>query len=240
CRVTGHIVSATAPVVQFGLSGILTLRIYAIYRKNMWTILVLGLLGGSLVALTASRPQPNVYLIGIAPPCVKLLVIGSPIQYYHITVFILTFAKTYSHAIEMRKVDLLHNGLAYYILRDGTLYFLLACYHHLLRCHAEASRFRVNMLESVSAVVMNNHLWRSTVVYVGSAITMSIINRLVLNLRQVAHMRMDNVAIRTIGLEPEFATNSLLGNLGAPLRIDSEEEFMEEIQEHHEAPDSHI
>ncbi|TDL20857.1 hypothetical protein BD410DRAFT_804754 [Rickenella mellea] len=193
----------------------------------MWTILVLGLLGGSSVALTAYshiaqiRPQPNVYLIGIAPPCVKFLVVGSPILYYHITVFILTFAKTYRHTIEMRKIDL-QNGLAYYILRD-------------------VCRFRVNMLVSVSAVIMNlNHFWRSTVVYVGSAITMSIISRLVLNLRSVAHMQVNNVAIRTITLEPEFATNSLLGNLGAPLRIDAEDEFIMEIQEHPEAHDSDI
>ncbi|TDL20861.1 hypothetical protein BD410DRAFT_841049 [Rickenella mellea] len=145
---------------------------------------------------------------------------------FSITVFILTFAKTYRNAIEMRKVDL-RNGLAYYVLRDGTLYFL------------------VNMLVSVSAIITTlvpnvEPFWSYMVVYVGNAVIISLISRLVLNLRQVSHMQVDNVAIRTIELEPEFATNSLIGNLGAPLRVGAEEEFMEETQEYDVVPDTDI
>ncbi|TDL16097.1 hypothetical protein BD410DRAFT_795730 [Rickenella mellea] len=53
-------------------------------------------------------------------------------------------------------------------------------------------------------------------------LTIILVNRLVLNLRQVSRVQEGNTptlnAIGTIK-EPAFATNPILGNLGAPLRV---------------------
>ncbi|TDL18627.1 hypothetical protein BD410DRAFT_842670 [Rickenella mellea] len=66
-------------------------------------------------------------------------------------------------------------------------------------------------------------------------LTFILINRLVLNLRQVTHTQEENAptidAIGTIQ-EPAFAVNSILGNLGAPLRVGPEDDYYDdEIEE---------
>ncbi|TDL18872.1 hypothetical protein BD410DRAFT_900633 [Rickenella mellea] len=66
-----------------------------------------------------------------------------------------------------------------------------------------------------------------------------LVNRLVLNLRQVSSSQQGNKpTLGTIGTipEPAFAANSLLGNLGASFRVGpEEEEAIEEIDVDDEA-----
>ncbi|TDL16099.1 hypothetical protein BD410DRAFT_650335 [Rickenella mellea] len=127
-----------------------------------------------------------------------------------VLIFSLTFWKTIGHAIEMRKVGL-GNSLGYFILRDGTMYFL------------------AKMLTSVSAITVNRFpgvqgTLGSIVPSIGNVLAVILTNRLVLNLRQVSHIQEVNPTIGTFQAEPEFARNSLIGNLGAPLRIDSDDD----------------
>ncbi|TDL17364.1 hypothetical protein BD410DRAFT_843645 [Rickenella mellea] len=75
--------------------------------------------------------------------------------------------------------------------------------------------------------------WLIVLSAINNPLTVILINRLVLNLRQVSRLQEGNAptlnAIGTIQ-EPAFATNSLLGNLGAPLRMGPEDDdVIEEI-----------
>ncbi|TDL19089.1 hypothetical protein BD410DRAFT_842345 [Rickenella mellea] len=76
--------------------------------------------------------------------------------------------------------------------------------------------------------------WLTVLVGVSNPLTINLINRLVLNLRRVSHIQEGNAptfdAIGTIH-EPAFANNSLLGNLGAPLRVGSDSEDDDDIDE---------
>ncbi|TDL18646.1 hypothetical protein BD410DRAFT_806367 [Rickenella mellea] len=118
-----------------------------------------------------------------------------------ILVFTLTLAKTIHHAKEMRKVGL-GNGLGYFILRD------------------------------VATLLGTIGEWGVVVGNLDNPLIYVLINRLVLNLRQVSHKQVGNSstfgAIGTIQ-KPVFATNSFLGNLGAPLHVGPEDD--DEIEE---------
>ncbi|TDL21406.1 hypothetical protein BD410DRAFT_804319 [Rickenella mellea] len=74
--------------------------------------------------------------------------------------------------------------------------------------------------------------WLGVVASITNPLNFILVNRLVLNLRRVSHLQEGNVptlgAIRTIQ-EPAFAVNSLLGNLGAPLRVGQDDD--DEIDE---------
>ncbi|TDL15189.1 hypothetical protein BD410DRAFT_135290 [Rickenella mellea] len=131
-----------------------------------------------------------------------------------IFVFGFTFGKTIRHTMEMRKVGL-EKGLGYFILRDGALYFLAK----LLFGIFGTTVFFVSATEYIDT-------WLSLTASINNPLSVILVNRLVLNLRQVSHLQGGNAptlsAINTTH-EPEFATNSLLGNLGAPLRVEDEE-----------------
>ncbi|TDL16075.1 hypothetical protein BD410DRAFT_808395 [Rickenella mellea] len=148
-----------------------------------------------------------------------------------VLVFTFTFAKTIRHTIEMRNVGL-GNGLGYFILRDGTMYFLFIrfpvfFYHKTLTVMA----FRAKLLFGVVGTILYFGVVGSCLEIVtdmSGPLTIILINRLVLNLRQVSHIQEGNTpklgAIGTIQ-EPAFATNSILGNLGAPLRVGPAEDY---------------
>lgn len=59
-------------------------------------------------------------------------------------------------------------------------------------------------------------------------IVWSMTNRLILNLCQTAHSPLENdsftVTTRSFAPEIKFATSSVLGNIGAPLRIDNDDD----------------
>ncbi|TDL15206.1 hypothetical protein BD410DRAFT_845412 [Rickenella mellea] len=119
----------------------------------------------------------------------------------------------------MRKVGL-GDSSVYFILRDGITYFLtkllLNTVGVILACSLlglELTHDTFNLLRHISML--------------GRPLTFILINRLVLNLRRASHIREGN-----LGSLPElaFATDSVLGNLGAPLRVDAEiDDEIEEI-----------
>ncbi|TDL19082.1 hypothetical protein BD410DRAFT_449565 [Rickenella mellea] len=112
----------------------------------------------------------------------------------------------------MKKVGL-GNGLGYFILRDGTMYFL--------------AKLLIGVIGTILFFIPASDTlgsWIGVLTSISHPLTYSITNRLVLNLRQVSHLQERNEpAIGTIQ-EPAFATNSLLGNLGAPLRVGPDED----------------
>ncbi|TDL16084.1 hypothetical protein BD410DRAFT_649713 [Rickenella mellea] len=139
-----------------------------------------------------------------------------------VLVFTLTFAKTIRHAIEMRKARL-GNSLGYFILRDGAMYFLAK----LLIGVSATTVFFI----PASGTIGN---WLTVLVAISNPLTIVLINRLVLNLRQVSRLQDGNTStlggISTIQ-EPAFATNPILGNLGAPLRVDPDEDYHDDENE---------
>ncbi|TDL18650.1 hypothetical protein BD410DRAFT_842682 [Rickenella mellea] len=73
--------------------------------------------------------------------------------------------------------------------------------------------------------------WIAVLITISNPLTVILINRLVLNLRQVSHFQEGTTTTRgtaDTNQELAFATNSLLGNIGAPLRMGPEDE--EEIE----------
>ncbi|TDL19096.1 hypothetical protein BD410DRAFT_450130 [Rickenella mellea] len=127
-----------------------------------------------------------------------------------VLVFTLTFARTIRHTIEMRQVGL-GNCLSYFILRDGALCFL----SKLLIGIVGTTIFSIPASESVET-------WINVVNSISNPLTIILITRLVLNLRQVSHVQEGNApTLGTISTmqEPEFAINSFLQNIVASSRL---------------------
>ncbi|TDL16650.1 hypothetical protein BD410DRAFT_831953 [Rickenella mellea] len=238
CQVLNFNVRSWIIVAQIGLYGILTLRTYAIYLRNRSILVILGLTGMAIVAVVVglevvSKPKVGNSIFGricgedpsSQRPRVQL---ASNILslVFDVLVFTLTFTKTIRHAIAMRKAGL-GNGLGYFVLRDGAMYFL-------------AKLFFGVVGTTVFFVPASGNIgnWIGVFTAISNSLTVILINRLVLSLRRVSHKHFGNVpthgAIGTIE-EPAFATNSLLGNIGAPLRMGSEEDESEEISVDDEA-----
>ncbi|TDL20731.1 hypothetical protein BD410DRAFT_804858 [Rickenella mellea] len=189
-------------------------------RASNWIIqlilAILGLTGAANVAvgvyfMVLTKPEVNSSVFDTCdekpmPIFLRLELVSTIIALIlDVLVFTLTFAKTIHHAAEMRKAGL-GNGLGYFILRDvGTIVFFAP----------------------VSDAIGT---WLDVLTAMSNPLTFILINRLVLNLRQMSHTQVGNAstlgAIGTIE-EPAFAANSLLGNLGAPLRVGPDDEIEE-------------
>ncbi|TDL18633.1 hypothetical protein BD410DRAFT_806357 [Rickenella mellea] len=204
-------------------------NIYAIYQKSKFILIILGLPCVAALALSVytsflEKPAVDSIIIGTicdehAPsfdlrihkfePTVQLA--GNILSLIiDILVFTLTFAKTIHHAIGMRKVGL-GNSLGYFMLRD-------------------VLGFSTKLLIGVVGTVVffgaiGN--WLVVLAAISNPLTIILINRLVLSLRQVSHIRGNVPTLGAIGTiqEPAFATNPVLGNLGAPLRLGIEEDY---------------
>ncbi|TDL18651.1 hypothetical protein BD410DRAFT_830799 [Rickenella mellea] len=234
CRVLYYAWVPWSIFPQFGLYCIFTLRTYAIYQKSMSILAILGLMSIAICAFgiyfNGVLVAPVVYPTGFgdvtgcnynAGPIVDRFQLVSLILVlvFDVLVFGLTAAKTIRHTMEMRKMRL-GNGLGYFILRDGIMYFL--------------AKLLLGIVAIVIFTTPANTTWDIVLPAIGNALTIVLINRLVLNLRQVSHIQEANgPSLATIGsfqAEPEFATNSILGNLGAPLRVgEGEEENTEDV-----------
>ncbi|TDL16071.1 hypothetical protein BD410DRAFT_648774 [Rickenella mellea] len=133
---------------------------------------------------------------------------------FDFAVFSLTFAKTIRHTIEMRQLGL-GEGLGYYILRDGIVYFFFQMFIHA----AIITVYNVGVGKGVT--------WEGEISTIGNTLVVNMACRLVLNLRQVSrtpHLRTTFGGVGTVVEEPAFATNPLLGNIGASLRIGPEDD----------------
>ncbi|TDL18620.1 hypothetical protein BD410DRAFT_830784 [Rickenella mellea] len=121
----------------------------------------------------------------------------------------------------MRKAGL-GNGFGYFILRDGTMYFLVKLVIGVLSA--------IPLIAPIPAQLGNV---ATVVPVIGNPLTLVLASRLVLNLRQVSSKQeTGGRSLRTVDTirDPVFAANSFLGNIGAQLRIgpDDEDDFEEE------------
>ncbi|TDL16072.1 hypothetical protein BD410DRAFT_649016 [Rickenella mellea] len=143
----------------------------------------------------------------------------SLILVFDVAVFSLTFARTIHHTMQMRKLKL-GNSLGYVILRDGILYFLFQMVIHAA-------------IITIYNIFNQGVDWAGEISVIGNVLVVILTCRLVLNLRQVSHtpelQSTSSGQIGTMTEEPEFATNSILGNLGAPLRIGPEFDDEDEV-----------
>ncbi|TDL19085.1 hypothetical protein BD410DRAFT_806033 [Rickenella mellea] len=180
---------------------------------------IIGLLFLFHLILTSYHIFEQRYLLSrsINTPCLvempSTVTFASPIPVlvYHGLVFGLTVAKTIKHALAMRKLGL-HKSLCYFILRDGTI-----------------ANFCTG---AVNIIVTSASDWIGVLPYVSLAVSNVLTSRLVLNLRRESHVpAAGSLALPTIDSVPEavFAQNSLLGNLGAPLRMDPDDDEIEDI-----------
>ncbi|TDL17901.1 hypothetical protein BD410DRAFT_775512 [Rickenella mellea] len=239
CRVLTFNATVWVITTPIGFYGILTLRTYALYQKNTFILVILGVLGAANVSLAvyigvAEKPEVGSTVYGTICgkpeiPTVDRVQLASTIisLIFGVLVFTLTFAKTIRHAVEMRKVGL-GKSLAYFILRDGTLYFLA----NLLFQVVNAAVYFIPASWSIGN-------WLGVAISFSNTLTVILTNRLVLNLRRVSHRREGNaLTIGEIGTihVPAFAISSLIGNLGAPLRVGPEDDSeIEEIGVDYEA-----
>ncbi|TDL18629.1 hypothetical protein BD410DRAFT_900718 [Rickenella mellea] len=235
CRAISFSANACLTLTQIGLCGILTLRTYAIYQRNWLILVILGLTALANIAIGLYGDivgTPKVFDTVFGGICGQTdssrfprarLATTILSLVFDVLVFTLTFAKTIRHAINMRKVGL-GDGLGYFMLRDGAVYFL--------------AKLLIGVVGTIVFFVptsVNVGNWLGVVTSMSNPLTIILISRLVLNLRQVSHMKEGNApTLGTIGTiqEPAFAANSILGNLGAPLRMGPEEDYDEdEIEE---------
>ncbi|TDL18654.1 hypothetical protein BD410DRAFT_900726 [Rickenella mellea] len=213
--------------ILIGTGSIFALRTYAIFQKKLWILMVLGLLVlaniGVILYTDAFQSYPVAGTFGLNASCAfsdtglypKLQIVSrSLVLAFDTLVFCLTSVRTIRHTRDMKRAGL-GLGLGYVMLRDGTLYFLFA--------------FVISVADLIFYNLPDYGGSAGLVEGIGSAVTVVLINRLVLNLRQVSHRRETGQTLKTIEDEPEFATNSVLGNLGAPLRTGHEEDDAEEM-----------
>ncbi|KIK51160.1 hypothetical protein GYMLUDRAFT_252335 [Collybiopsis luxurians FD-317 M1] len=134
-------------------------------------------------------------------------------------IFGATLAKTFHHAIEMKRLG--EASVTQVILRDGFLYFLLMLVMGILA--AIGTLINWYMKPTITTIF-------DIIVPFFDILPNMLISRLMLNLRTFSSPEeMSRATQASAGQQPEgltFATNSFLGNIGAPL--DDSEEVMEE------------
>ncbi|TDL18653.1 hypothetical protein BD410DRAFT_793038 [Rickenella mellea] len=172
---------------QIGIYGIMIMRTYAIYQKNRWVLVLLGTVSVFVCALGAhftdwrSRPYENELFRDceiLTKPNIVFLSFVEQISVLALDtlVFVSTVAKTFRHTMRMRKTGTKH-GLTYVILRDGIMYFL---YKLLLTTFGIIVYFTRSIDPSVITITS----------YLTNPVVMSLIGRLVLNLRRVSPLHM--------------------------------------------------
>jgi len=117
----------------------------------------------------------------------------------------LTYAKTIGLMREMKRLGM-KNGLVHSMMQYGTMYYLV----RVLLIVVSVSVQMANTVPSAVRLVMPGF---------EIAISHIVINRLLLDLRRVAHGRNDASTASVTLPELAFVSNGIIGNLGAPLRI---------------------
>ncbi|TDL24216.1 hypothetical protein BD410DRAFT_786312 [Rickenella mellea] len=209
CNTLGHVsgilyVSNSATILL-----IFTVRTWAIFMKSWKVLTTVGLVAVAKLAMNiASFTNVTSYSANLYPPIcyhdnTNLYFPAS--AYLAISfdsvVFWLTFYRTIRSTIEMKRIGVARS-LTYYILRDGIGRLSITILY--------LATFQPPALLMISEVLYN-------------IISNVMINRLMLNLRLVSasHMR-GGISWKTIS-EPSYATNSFIGNLGAPMMDHSAE-----------------
>jgi len=227
CTTLYDLTSVSELITDAGIMGIFSIRTYAIYNQNKIILAILMSLTISRLVLTmlASDFQRSEYLA--APPLSRFgscwvslgpsfrifdLADGVIILAFDTIVLVLTLVKTFRLARESRTKGVGWD-ISATLLRDGAMYYcclevlvLLTICTSLIPGVTFQIPYILTDLQDVMASILTNHL--------------------VLNLRRVGH-----VYSQTQGStlpELEFATNAVVGNLGASFRPEDEEEDLDD------------
>jgi len=214
---------AEALIITQTISGplILFMRLYAIYQKAWWIAVILAILQS--INLTANILDAYIFTdVASAPPfgCANnVLNLAQYTRWNTVTIalslagqtliFALTVLKTISIVLQARRLGL-PQGLSYYLFRDGTLFYIpLFAFYVILLCIILVPKFPPFLQLVVEGF--------------STPLTNILINRLVLSLKSIRAV--GDADERTNYTMPNlnFATNPILGNIGAPLTAPGED-----------------
>ncbi|KAJ4470254.1 hypothetical protein J3R30DRAFT_3686616 [Lentinula aciculospora] len=241
CHDLGVASDILGPLALVITNFLFALRVYAIYNKNMTILLtcmafiiarfLLDILGDVVLRETISATGSqfenfsmcvfvnnddvaanltNTLKVQTAVPCMALA--------FDLLIFTLTVAKTFHTALSMRRMG--QSSVTQVIIRDGTLYFLVMLV--------------VAAIMTILTVVAADY---NPITPFFNMLPNLLISRLMLNLRTLDS---DNASAsyqtqgRTVFSSLNFASNRMLGNIGAPLdggSLDGEELMEEEVEE---------
>jgi len=213
-----YVLGAVASVTSMALFA---LRIFAIYEQSWLLLGVLGAVGVARVVTGLVRNFALSYPVTNAPTVAGCGVETTNPGYlrfatadvvlilaFDTLVFLLTLYKTSFQVVQARRLKM-RNGLAYFLLRDGTLYYL-----PLVACTAAQV--------CLSEIQSGNGFAQDIIFPFVSVLQNMLVNRLVLSLRQIANDRTESTIPSIPNLH--FATATLYGNIGAPVRQLGEDE----------------
>ncbi|KIK52745.1 hypothetical protein GYMLUDRAFT_49789 [Collybiopsis luxurians FD-317 M1] len=226
--IAGFIASATT-------DALFALRVYAIYDKSRSILVissffllskwVMGTMSSVLIKGISTTGYPIQAIVKCADYIENNNVydrvqLGIPIitLAFEVFMFILTLRKTFHHSFEMKRLG--ESSISQVVLQDGILYFLIQLVLGVLDATAKG----VQLLVRSKAV---KNLGFSVPFF--NIVPNMLISHLMLNLRTFSSPEAtDSMVQSTEGQQysgMHFATNSFLGNIGAPLdRGDFEEE----------------
>ncbi|TDL24211.1 hypothetical protein BD410DRAFT_854265 [Rickenella mellea] len=227
CNVIGRVQDSSSLVTLLAVILIFTLRTWAIYLKDWKILAVVGLAGAAklsvnlIIVISSSgyfslpgdvcghNPSPGYDDLTKASGFLSMT--------FDTVTFWLTFYKTVGAAIQMRKFGMT-DSLTYFLLRDvrkGRLILNGVAVTSVLTT-------KVPAMSPESQMILTS---------LTGSLTNIMVNHLLLNLRQISHADMcltsSDKDHRTLTV-PEFASDPILGNIGAPLRQSSSDIQLEQ------------
>jgi hypothetical protein len=215
------------------LSGIFAVRTFAIYQRNYYILAGLMILAAVKVFISATDffvaskivvQNAAFHNLGfcsesMAGGSVKWNTTSAALALAFDTIVLaLTLAKTVSTSIKREQLGL-RRSYSYYILRDGLLYYtaieILLLFTVIF-----------NQVPSLAIKVAR------VVIILQTSLAPTLAQRLVLNLRSLDDKINGSASITSQPLPPiDFAHGSVIGNIGAPLRVDEDYDDEDEIKE---------
>ncbi|KAF5318518.1 hypothetical protein D9619_010898 [Psilocybe cf. subviscida] len=215
------------------LSGIFAVRTFAIYQRNYYILAGLIILATVKVFISASDffvaskivvQNAAFHNLGycsesMAGGSVKWNTTSAALALAFDTIVLaLTLAKTVRTSIRREQLGL-KRSYSYYILRDGLLYYtaieILLLFTVIF-----------NQVPSLAIRVAR------VVIILQTSLAPTLAQRLVLNLRSLDDKVNGSGTISSQPLPPiDFAHGSVIGNIGAPLRVDDEDDDGDDIKE---------
>jgi len=207
-----------AAIVSGTSAGLLALRIFAIWNSAWGPFLLLLTLAVARIVLglvrnfaysTATTDDP---LAGCSSVVVNDTLYtrfaaadNSLVLAFESIVFILTIIKTFSQVLQARRLQLA-NGLSYFLLRDGTIYYV-----PLLIETIAALVFTQVVIHGTNSTAVNDLQAFTAILF--PKLQNMLVNRLVLSLRQANKTEMSVPALSSM----HFTAENVFGNIGEPM-----------------------
>ncbi|TDL24210.1 hypothetical protein BD410DRAFT_802068 [Rickenella mellea] len=199
CEYVGWTVYILNITVFVTIVLIFSIRTWAIYLRDWRILAALGIIGVASVSVNltkyAATTSYSVVNFGGTSTCSSEQLSG-----FNGAVFWLTFHNTIGVARQMKRLGVT-NSITHWVLRDGIMYYVILIYavktDRVVRRHFNID-IRVFRLTQLTNIMVNHTL---------------------LNLRQMSDIGGNgSLSEKTLSM-PTFASNSIIGNLGAPIRL---------------------